>query len=219
MAREMVVLRVQAGRLGQSLRDVSRGASRAGTARSGSRGRRSRRGSMAENKELPPLPGERSDLEPLNRASTWTHHLDLGDDDDHDEQNQDDSTNKLARIPHVPTSERPPPPTPPTPTKPKPAYPPVPSHPSPTPYLFSRPSFPSFHPLKNIDPTPSTQSDANFLAANTAASDAVSDSSIVAKLRRVRSAERVRAWRDGREEKKKKKEELGRRWRRWRRGD
>ncbi|KAA6412659.1 MAG: hypothetical protein FRX48_03651 [Lasallia pustulata] len=293
MGREMVVLRVQAGRLGRSLRDVSRGVSREGTVRSVSRGRR-RRGErieegageevnrgrtwdgtsrgpagqegqdlarIAHTKDLPPLPGEDSltihynpvseltgsdpgpgpsfppstilphpsmkdltqyldaeirrrstqkltrissrtnhidleagprsnpeidrnstwthklDLEPddrsdvrdddqrssnieLNRISTWTHHLDLSpsDDDEHDQPHP------LNPQPHAPT---PAPPTPP---------PLLPSLPSPSPYLFPRPSFPSFHlpqaQPSDLDPTPSSQSDANFLAANTAASDA-----------------------------------------------
>lgn len=107
-------------------------------------------------------------VEGSNRASTWMHHLGLEPDG---------------------YGEGPP-------TPPKPTHPPLPPHPSLTPYLFLRPSFPSFAPL-NVDHKPSNQSDANFLAANTAASDTVSDSLVVAALRRVRSAGNAGAWRDG----------------------
>ena len=313
MEKEVLVLRGQAGRLGQSLRDVSRGISRSGTARSVSRGRRRRRlekndgwvgeevnregiwdgvsgGNsrqeghngvrVTDTKDLPRLPDEESstirndpiskrtepdaipgpslsslaflahpsmealtqyldaaiqhcsssdlarqatrtnhlDLEAsrrsnpevhrafprkhqesygyddeesqrhsnmeLNRISTWTHHLDLEpDDDDNNEHEHPQQTQNPIPTPLKPTHRR------------------LTLFPPPSPYVFPRLSFPSFylppnHP-SNIDPTPSSQSDANFLAANIAASDDVSDSSIVAALRRVRSREKVRAWRDG----------------------
>ena len=144
----------------------------------------------------------RSNLEP-KRISTWTYHLDLEADDDigdneryhknhaHNDHNYNNPTNDPITTTQKPTPSSHPP------------------HHSPP---FSFPSFPSFHfhssqtiPRPHPDPsnlnpstpTPSTLSDANFLAANIAASDAVSDSSIVAALRRERSREKVGAWRDG----------------------
>ena len=112
----------------------------------------------------------------LNRMSTWTHHLDLEPDDDDDAQasehnNANHKVDDGSSPPH---------------------------------YLFPYPSFPSFNlnqaqpgDVDGITTNHSIQSNANFLAANVAASDAVSDDSTMAALRRGRSSEKVGKWEDG----------------------